>query len=401
MKINKLISWKIPVIIFYSVLVLFTVFHHEPWRDEAQAWLIARDIPLFSIFTQMGYEGSPALWHIILTPFVKSGLPYITENLLHALVAIFIVIIFIYKSPLPIFTKILFVFSYFMAYEYAVIARSYNLSILLLFLIATYYGKRFESPVRHAIFIFLLYNTNVHSFFIASSLLIVFVYEGYINKYFTYKFYGTVSLIVLGALTAFFQILPYEEAANTGILNQRFWYAPGKAVMKSFFPLYANLDIYVWLGLIPVLLTIVYLVKVSWSALFILLFSYAGLSYIFIFKHFGGLRHQGFILIILIFVIWISTYYYKKETLLKIKIFPLKQIKLLVFLVLILNTYLLISIWPAFRFHYNDYKHSFSGSKEMAKFLNYNSFEDKILVADRSSNCSGLLPHLTVIFILT
>jgi hypothetical protein len=58
------------------------MFYHEPWRDEAQAWLISRDLPILSIFRQMNYEGTPALWHIILVPFAKFGAPYIIENLI-------------------------------------------------------------------------------------------------------------------------------------------------------------------------------------------------------------------------------------------------------------------------------------------------------------------------------
>ena len=42
--------------------------HHELWRDEAQAWLIARDVPLSRLFAELHYEGHPALWFLLLKP---------------------------------------------------------------------------------------------------------------------------------------------------------------------------------------------------------------------------------------------------------------------------------------------------------------------------------------------
>ncbi|MFC1598363.1 hypothetical protein ACFL2M_02415, partial [Patescibacteria group bacterium] len=44
-----------------GVFVIFSIvlnLNHEPWRDEAQAWLIARDVPnLLELFRLAGYEG--------------------------------------------------------------------------------------------------------------------------------------------------------------------------------------------------------------------------------------------------------------------------------------------------------------------------------------------------------
>ena len=54
-------------LLLYSGVVLFTLGHHEKWSDEAQAWLIARDLDLKTIwFHELRYEGSPGLWHTIL-----------------------------------------------------------------------------------------------------------------------------------------------------------------------------------------------------------------------------------------------------------------------------------------------------------------------------------------------
>ena len=42
----------------YAVLVAWLTVHHEPWPDEAQAWLIARDNSFFGMLRQVHYEGN-------------------------------------------------------------------------------------------------------------------------------------------------------------------------------------------------------------------------------------------------------------------------------------------------------------------------------------------------------
>lgn len=72
--IEKIKENKIDIIIFliYAIVTfVITIIFHEKWRDEAQAWLIARDLDFWGIIKQMTYEGHPPLWHFILAPFAK------------------------------------------------------------------------------------------------------------------------------------------------------------------------------------------------------------------------------------------------------------------------------------------------------------------------------------------
>ena len=57
---------------FYAALVAFAIPYHEPWVDEAQAWQLARNLPLTSLFkTYIRYEGSPGLWHFLLWMMIR------------------------------------------------------------------------------------------------------------------------------------------------------------------------------------------------------------------------------------------------------------------------------------------------------------------------------------------
>src|SRR4030043_632381 len=166
--------FALSIILLYSAINIVLLLHHEPWEDEAHTWLVARDLNIISIFKQMAYDGTPALWYMLLVPFAKAGLPYISEFILHLVFAVAAMAIFVFYAPFSKVTKVLFIFSYYMAYEYSIIARSYGLSVFLIFLIAALYAKRFEYPLWYAFLIFLLFNTNAHSFSVASSLTILF-----------------------------------------------------------------------------------------------------------------------------------------------------------------------------------------------------------------------------------
>ena len=34
----------------YTIITFILIFFHENWRDEAQAWLLARDCNIFELF---------------------------------------------------------------------------------------------------------------------------------------------------------------------------------------------------------------------------------------------------------------------------------------------------------------------------------------------------------------
>ena len=148
----------------YSLLTLIAVLNHEPNRDEAQVWLIVRDLNISQIFSQINTEGHPCLWYLIVLPFAKLGCPYITMQLVHWLIAMITTGLFLFKAPLNKTIKLLFVFSYFMLFQYSVVGRNYCIVILFLFLIATVYQSRFTKPYMYALLIVGLYNTHVLAF---------------------------------------------------------------------------------------------------------------------------------------------------------------------------------------------------------------------------------------------
>src|SRR5690242_7219417 len=81
-------TFAIAVTVIYSACVLAAGLHHEGWRDEADAWLAARDLPMGQWFSWLGGAGTPGLWYVLILPLARSGLPYLSMTLLHVGLAI-------------------------------------------------------------------------------------------------------------------------------------------------------------------------------------------------------------------------------------------------------------------------------------------------------------------------
>ncbi len=145
-----------------AILINFVLMlTHEAWRDEAQAWLISRDLSPIEMIRQMSYEGHPVLWYFILAPFSKLGFPYITINIISFIIMSVCILLIAYKSPFDLFTKICIIFSEMCIYHYAVVSRSYCLCALFIILIAIHYAKRFEHPIYFSILLAFLLQTHI------------------------------------------------------------------------------------------------------------------------------------------------------------------------------------------------------------------------------------------------
>ena len=70
---------RVLAILGYALLTSILVAHHEPWRDEVDAWLTARDETPLAVFKLAGYSGTPALWYLLQMPFAKLGLHFATK----------------------------------------------------------------------------------------------------------------------------------------------------------------------------------------------------------------------------------------------------------------------------------------------------------------------------------
>jgi len=152
----------------YALLVALTIHFHEPWADEAQSWLLGRDASLADLWGRLlHYEGTPGLWQTLLHALIRLGLPYSAYNFVSGILGLTAVCLLLRYAPLPLFIRILLPLTYYLCYQYAVLARSYALVAPLLFAIAATYTQAQRKPAVTTALLCLLAGTSVHGFLIS------------------------------------------------------------------------------------------------------------------------------------------------------------------------------------------------------------------------------------------
>ena len=168
---------KLASFLLFIISAFIIGVHHEPWADEAQSWLIARDTNLRELFNIMAYEGSPVLWHIVLKLFIWCGLPYRYLFVVPLLFSVLGVWLLIYKSKLPLAVRILLPFTYFIFYQYTIVARSYCLVLPCIELIVLNYRDRLKKPYLYGLLLILLSSICAHTLLLSGVLFLLFCWD--------------------------------------------------------------------------------------------------------------------------------------------------------------------------------------------------------------------------------
>jgi hypothetical protein len=370
-------NYWILIFAVYLVLLAAVVARHEPWMDEAQAWLLAKDASLTELFvTYLRYEGSPGLWHLILSIPAKLNFPYFTINVLAAIFSALAVWLFLRYSPFPPLVKILFPFSYFILFQYAAVARNYCLVAPLLFLIAINFKSRLEKPIVFSLLLCLLANVSTHTFLIAGAFLAVHLLDvvkawkeldkrAKIGQIITFLMFGAVSvLIVLMLFPASDHFL--GNVNNWSVTN--FLYVTRWSVSSAL--LFDESSgfrwLQVWLSLAVFFITIFWLIRKR-LALWYLFPQFLILALFSV--RYWNLWHVGIVFFLWIFALWIS--FDKDKTEISAPSVPSKI--MLALLAIVLAT----QIYWAFYAVRSDFRQNYSGSKEIAEYIKENNLENR------------------------
>lgn len=168
-KAVKFLLW----IIFVSVLGYLKLAHHELWKDEWQAWFVAKDKSLGDIFSFLYYEGHPALWYIylkIFTLFTGLANSVVLISVAHLMTVAAGLYFLLVKSRLPFVLPILLSLSYFIFFEYGLVNRGYFLVITFVLWAAWLLRKEHYSRSEMGIILFLLCQTEVYGTLMAIAL---------------------------------------------------------------------------------------------------------------------------------------------------------------------------------------------------------------------------------------
>ena len=371
----------------FFIITLWGLSNHAPWRDEAQSWLLVRDLSLSGLINQMSYEGTPPLWHLIIFPFAKLGFPYASELIVHYLFALTLIFLLIFFSPLPKIIKFILPFSYFFLFEYTLVARNYNLTALLLFIIAFIYNYRFKRPILYGSLIFLLAWTNIHSLAMAAILFCIFLYEVIKEGRAESKYLWGAVIMELGLVSAVLMLIPkMDQYFGLGFSN---WHIVARSLSSSLLPFFENPNIPVFL-LYPLIIVwiplIIFILKKNRSKIIFLLPVF-WLEFIFLFRYPGSIRHHGLILIFFLFAWWIDLTVDEKKSA------QAENIKYKI-TVYFLSICLVLSTIYAGYFYLTSIGKNFSGAKEMAQYIKNNYLESEEIATYPSYSGSALLPYL-------
>jgi hypothetical protein len=198
----------------WFALVLILVLRHVVWRDEVRALTIALagdSVP--AMLRILHGEGHPALWYLMLRGAhdlvpVKQVLPAVGFA-----VAAVAMAILVFRSPFRPALLALVLFGGFGLYEYAVVARNYGISMLVLFALAALYPRWRDRGIAVGLVLALLCNTNVPSALLAACFLLFWLIELIGEEGFAWnRKYGLFVLNAMvaagGALLCFLTVYP-------------------------------------------------------------------------------------------------------------------------------------------------------------------------------------------------
>lgn len=428
------------LLIVFCILSVIGIFHHEMWRDELEAWLIANNsnsIP--ELLNNLRYTGHPALWYICLYFITRFTDNLLAMQIFHLIIAIGFVSLFLFYSPFSKIQKLLFCFSYFILYEYTIISRNYGLGVLFLFAFCILYRYRDRSYLPLAFILFLLSHTNAYTLIIGFTLALTLVIDAYFNheqrrQLYRQRWTVTASIIIylLGLITSIIQTIPPSDAFYHGdlisVTSENTLYTTGEAINSSFFHVrkfaqsfaaiwksyvaipdlsvfhFHNSNIFYMLSngtanifentvvlkdfnllnllIYPSSILILIIVAIALSRQPIILFFYfitnCALISFYYFIRIPGTRHAGHLFIVFIVSLWLSTNY--KHDILPIKLKPKFFNKIVSHKYFILTLFLGLHLIGGVHAYTKDILEPFSGSKPAVEYIKKHHYDRLLIV---------------------
>ena len=203
----------------YILMISVVMCFHEPWYDEAQAWLISRDASWYEIFFEIPhYEGHPPFWYLILGIFSKAGADFeLTLRVITLAFNALAVYLLLFRSPFPRVIKCVLPFTYFLFYQHGVIARPYFFLLIGFLLAADFWHEKNEKPFRMVSSLMLMCASSAYGIIFAGGIAIVWLIELW-NKQ---SFSQYISILLQGKRFFAFLLLLLFALVNIALIFPR------------------------------------------------------------------------------------------------------------------------------------------------------------------------------------
>jgi len=365
----------------FAVLYIAAICIHDPWFDEMQAWLIAKTASWHDLlFVLPHYEGHPPFFHLLLSLPARLGVPWqIGLRMFCALSTLASAYLILFKAPFARWIRLALPFTFFIFYEYGVLARPYNLMWLFVIGAAISFPKRTEKPLLFVFWLALLSMCHLFGLAVAGGIAGVWLWE--IRGIFGQKkWYSDKRLWCLAGLLAFAILIlswinpaqqsAVREGANWLATVERFpsllYILPGDVFLTDIYKAVAFPSTFFYLLLEKLLMLT--LQGLLWWILFSFLpkgkkeyILLPGMLLLFVMSFYVARHHIGIFGMVFLFAFWVS---YADKT---ISVTPSMLAKKLGKWVVLIG--LLVSItWTACSV-YHDIKYSSFPGKEVLSFL--------------------------------
>ena len=224
-KLDIVLRWALFLV--YAAVTFVLMLRHEPWADELQAWLIARDCTVVEIFKLMRWEGHFVPWYLMLHVFAAHGGPVLCMNLLSWAFMAAAGAFFVFRAPFTLPLKALILSSAGMIFWYPVVARCYAPIPILLFALAAAYPARLKRPLLYGFLIACL--TNTHAYFegFCGIVFVLWAFDAWkiragLPRRELRRIVAGLCVAAAGAMFGFLQVAPGMLNARS-VGNQRFW----------------------------------------------------------------------------------------------------------------------------------------------------------------------------------
>ena len=375
----------------YAICSFIIIIYHESWRDEANAWLIARDLNIFEIVKQLKMEGHFILWYLILVPFAKLGFPYFTTKFISWAIMMVSAWLILKKSPFKYITKILIIFSAAFLYWYVAVSRVYCIIPLAIILIALTHKKRNEKPLRYILSIMLLANTHIIMYGLVGMLFLEFFIETIIKwkKYTKHQKINIALSFSIGIIILLISILPLIGSTSTNELVERSIDKFSRRIISVKKEIKRTIEAAVEIYsdnaklILPLLLVaIIYECRYYLKNMIMIVISLAFQMVIYNVIH--PMSEQKILTIVFIVLLFAWRQLEEKEQKLKVdKIISIVMLGILSF-----------NIVAGIRDYILELEYDYSGAKKVADFIEENLEENSIIICDNVPRATAVIPYV-------
>ena len=232
-------NWlNIVIISLFVIVALCMSRYHEKWSDEAQSWLIARDLSVFEIINYIKYEGTPPLWVFVIKIFMAFGMTY-EYFFIIPIIFMTLGLIFMYtKYDIPWYVKVLFPFTYYAFFQTTIVIRSYSLMLLGICMVFYYFPRRYEKMWKFYFSLLYFMCISLHTYFVAAGfyaiLLLFFVKDyKYIDPDLKKKTIKLCILIFITFLIILIMLFPNSKFGYGGNDGSDIFYIVGESTIAD------------------------------------------------------------------------------------------------------------------------------------------------------------------------